>query len=92
MCILDCGYGPGTITLGLAEAVAPGQAVGIDIESSMVEQATRFAKDRQVPNARFEVADITELPYPDNTFDRAFCCAVLEHLPDPVKALENNSV
>ena len=88
MSILDCGCGPGTITIGLAEAVAPGQAVGIDIESSMVEQATTFAKDRQVPNVRFEVADITDLPYSDNTFDRAFCCAVLEHLPDPVKALK----
>ncbi len=88
MSILDCGCGPGTITFGLAEAVAPGQAVGIDIESSMVEQATTFAKDRQVPNVRFEVADITDLPYSDNTFDRAFCCAVLEHLPDPVKALK----
>ena len=88
MCILDCGCGPGTITLGLAAAVAPGEAVGIDIESSMVEQATTFAKDRQVPNVRFEVADITDLPYPDNTFDRTFCCAVLEHLPDPIKALK----
>lgn len=88
MSILDCGCGPGTITLGLAEAVAPGQAVGIDIESSMVEQATTIAKDRQVTNVRFEVADITDLPYPDDTFDRAFCCAVLEHLPYPVKALK----
>ena len=88
MSILDCGCGPGTITLGLAEAVAPGQAVGIDIESSMVEQANAFAKDRRVINVRFEVADMTDLPYPDDTFDRAFCCAVLEHLPDPVKALK----
>ncbi len=53
MCILDCGCGPGTITLGLAAAVAPGEAVGIDIESSMVEQATAFAKDRKVSNVRF---------------------------------------
>ena len=34
MHLLDCGCGPGSITVGLAEAVAPGQVVGIDIEPS----------------------------------------------------------
>jgi SAM-dependent methyltransferase len=29
MSLLDCGCGPGTITLGLADAISPGQAVGI---------------------------------------------------------------
>ena len=28
--LLDVGSGPGSITLGLAEAVAPGEAVGIE--------------------------------------------------------------
>jgi ubiquinone/menaquinone biosynthesis C-methylase UbiE len=32
MRVLDCGCGPGSITVGLAAAVAPGQAVGIDLE------------------------------------------------------------
>ena len=34
MRLLDCGCGPGSITVGLAEAVAPGQVVGVDIEPS----------------------------------------------------------
>ena len=34
MCLLDCGCGPGSISIGLAEAVAPGQVVGVDIEPS----------------------------------------------------------
>ena len=59
MSLLDCGCGPGTITLGLADVISLGQAVGIDIESTMVEQATRFARDRQVTNVRFEVANRT---------------------------------
>ena len=37
MTLLDCGCGPGTITVGLAEAVAPGQVVGIDLEPGMIE-------------------------------------------------------
>jgi ubiquinone/menaquinone biosynthesis C-methylase UbiE len=39
MSLLDCSCGPGTITIGLAQAVAPGQVVGIDIEPNLIERA-----------------------------------------------------
>ena len=39
MRLLDCGCGPGSITAGLAEAVAPGQAVGVDIEPNQYRSA-----------------------------------------------------
>src|SRR5262249_35729710 len=39
MQLLDVGCGPGSITLGLAEIVAPGWAVGIDLQSAQIEQA-----------------------------------------------------
>ncbi len=32
MSVLDVGCGPGSITLGLAEAVAPGQVTGMDLD------------------------------------------------------------
>ena len=31
MRLLDCGCGPGSITVDLAQAVAPGDAIGIDL-------------------------------------------------------------
>ena len=40
MTLLDCGCGPGALTLGLAEAVAPGRVVGIDLEPGMVSRAS----------------------------------------------------
>jgi SAM-dependent methyltransferase len=86
--LLDCGCGPGTITLGLAEAVAPGQVVGVDLEPSMIELARSYAEKRQVSNVQFEVADIRELPFPDGSFDAVFTCSVLEHLGDPLVALQ----
>ncbi len=32
MTVLDCGCGPGSLTLEIAERVAPGQVVGIDVD------------------------------------------------------------
>lgn len=87
MSVLDCGCGPGTITLDLAEAVAPGKATGIDIEAAMIEQAKGIATERGIGNAVFQVDDITNLSFADDTFDVVFSSAVLEHLPDPVVAL-----
>jgi SAM-dependent methyltransferase len=87
MRVLDIGSGPGTITLGLAEAVAPGEAVGVDIQESMVERARSLAAERRVANVRFERADAYELPFPDSSYDAALEHHVLMHLADPVRAL-----
>ncbi len=85
--VLDAGCGPGSITLGLAAAVAPGEVVGIDMQLSLVEQARALAVQRGVSNARFEVANVYELPFPDGSFDAAFANTVLQHLREPVRAL-----
>ncbi len=85
--VLDAGCGPGSITLGLAAVVAPGEVVGIDMQLSVVEQARALAVQRGVSNARFEVANVYELPFPDGSFDAAFANTVLQHLREPVRAL-----
>ncbi len=85
--LLDCGCGPGTITLGLAEAVAPGEVVSIDIGPSEVERATAFASKQGVANVRFEIANSYQLPFHDSTFDAVFAHTLLEHLAEPDVAL-----
>lgn len=86
MTVLDCGCGPGTITLGLAERVAPGMVTGIDAEQSQVELARQNARG-SAANLRFEAASIYEIPFPENSFDAAFSSALFEHLREPVRAL-----
>ncbi len=44
MKLLDCGCGPGSITLGLAELVSPGEVTGIDMAAGQIERANRLAE------------------------------------------------
>jgi ubiquinone/menaquinone biosynthesis C-methylase UbiE len=88
MRLLDCGCGPGTVTHGLTEAVAPGEAVGIDIDEGQVERARALAAERGVRNVRFEVGDAYQLPFEDGSFDAVYSQFLLMHLSDPVRALE----
>lgn len=87
MRVLDCGCGPGSITLGLAEIVAPGEAVGTEIEQSQVELARAAASKRGISNVRFERADIYRLPFADDSFDAVFISAVLGNLREPLRAV-----
>jgi SAM-dependent methyltransferase len=53
MNLLDIGCGPGTITLGLARAVAPGHVTGIDHDREHVVAARALAEEREVTNLSF---------------------------------------
>lgn len=87
MALLDVGCGPGTITLGLARAVSPGECVGVDLVPEVVAEAARRAAESGVTNARFEVADTYALPFADASFDAVHAHQVLQHLTRPVAAL-----
>ncbi len=53
MSLLDCGCGPGSITVDLAERAAPGQVTGLDVGESSIEAARELAVERGVSNVRF---------------------------------------
>jgi SAM-dependent methyltransferase len=78
MTLLDLGCGPCSITVGLAEAVAPGTVVGVDLEPTLPEGASGVA---------IVAADARQLPFPDATFDAIYSSALLQHVPDPLAVL-----
>jgi ubiquinone/menaquinone biosynthesis C-methylase UbiE len=87
MRLLDCGCGPGSITVGLAEHVAPGNVIGVDVDKPMIAKARETARQSGITNASFETGSLYELPFEDETFDAVYSNAVFEHLSDPVAAL-----
>jgi ubiquinone/menaquinone biosynthesis C-methylase UbiE len=69
---LDVACGTGFLTRHL-----PGEVVGLDQSESMLEKARR-----QAPNATFATGDALELPFPDDSFERAFTAHFYGHLDE----------
>lgn len=85
--LLDFGCGPGTISVGLADAVKPGALHGIDMESSQIELARAAARAGGHGNMEVNTGDVTALSFEDDAFDVAHGHAVLMHVPDTTAAL-----
>jgi len=85
--VLDVGCGPGTITLDLAERVAPGRVTAVDTSDEALAVARLAAAERGIDNVDFAVADVHALEYADGAFDVVHAHQVLQHVGDPVLAL-----
>jgi len=87
MRLLDVGCGPGSITRGFAERLAPGEVVGVDVSEHVLDVAREDAATSAVTNLRYEQGSAYALPFPDASFDVVFAHQVLQHLNAPDTAL-----
>ncbi len=85
--VLEAGCGVGAQTAILARNSPAARFVSIDISSDSLRVAKERAACEGFRNVSFEQADIFNLAFPAESFDHVFVCFLLEHLPDPVKAL-----
>jgi ubiquinone/menaquinone biosynthesis C-methylase UbiE len=83
--VLDVGCGPGTITVDIAERVAPGRVVGLDAAEDVITSASELGAS--FGNVEFVVGNAYELDYPDDSFDLVHAHQTLQHLARPVDAL-----
>lgn len=72
--ILDCGTGPGTIAMMLAESGY--NMTGVDLSENMLSYARQNAKSAGLSIA-FKQGDLESIPFPDNAFDGAVSRHVL---------------
>jgi demethylmenaquinone methyltransferase/2-methoxy-6-polyprenyl-1,4-benzoquinol methylase len=78
--VLDCATGTGDLAIRFAKAGA--QVVGTDFTSEMIELARAKA-----PSIRFEVGDVTALPFHDDSFDIASIGFGIRNVADPEKGI-----
>lgn len=86
--LLDCGCGVGSITLDLAELVAPGKVIGVDMDEGQLEIARASAQQRGLDNVTFEPGNVYELRFTSGTFDAVLAHTLLYHLSDPLRAIK----
>jgi ubiquinone/menaquinone biosynthesis C-methylase UbiE len=87
MRLLDVGCGPGSITRGLAERLAPGQVIGIDTAEAVLRSAREEAAARGLTNLEYHQGSVYELPFEDGSFDAVYAHQVLQHLREPARAV-----
>ena len=78
--ILDAGCGRGETVLACARAGA--EVAGIDYSEAAVQLTKEMLAEVQ-PDADIRVGSVTELPWPDDSFDRVQFSDVIEHLDPP---------
>lgn len=85
--VLEAGCGVGAQTLIMAAQNPDVRFVSIDLSPASVAQARAAAAAAGLRNVEFQPADIFHLPFAPHSFDHVVLCFVLEHLPEPVAAL-----
>ncbi len=86
--VLDCGCGPGSITVGLAQRARRGRVVGVDLFPAEFGPAREYARAQALDHLTFGAADLNHLPFAEAAFSAVFCHSALETLPDPVAGLQ----
>lgn len=83
--LLDAGCGPGIVSAALARQV--GRVEGVDLTPAMIALAEQRALAEGLANVRFQVGDMSSLPFEDASFDGAVSRYTVHHLDHPIAAL-----
>ena len=80
--VLEVGCGEGIVLATLAARLPGTRFDGLELDETSLAQARA-----RCPDARLVRGDACELPFEARSFDLVVCLEVLEHLPEPARAL-----
>ena len=79
---LDAGCGGGRGSVFMAERGAR-RVDAVDLSEANVASTAHWAQQFELPQIHPQLANLCELPFPDNSFDVVWCNGVLHHSEDP---------
>ena len=90
--VLEVGFGPGLAIKSVSQMAAKGFVAGIDFSRAMVQQASKLNAS-EIKGGRVELrnADVSSIPYDDDSFDKVFAVNVIylwPYLPSVVNELK----
>lgn len=85
--VLEVGCGTGAQTITLARKSPHAHIISLDISASSVVKAKKKIEEAGYTNISFQQGDIFNLAFVSESFDHIFVCFVLEHLQQPLVAL-----
>ena len=87
--ILEIGPGNGRLISEIMPHIENGKVCVIDISEQMVDVASRQNK-KWINKGLLEIrkASISDIPYPDNHFNKVFTCNTIYFWPNPVEDLQ----
>lgn len=84
--VLDVGSGSGASAIPAALRVgSEGEVTAVDLSSNLLSLAKNKAEGLNLNNIEFIQGDMTNLGYPDNTFDAVVCVFAIFFVPDMEK-------
>jgi ubiquinone/menaquinone biosynthesis C-methylase UbiE len=86
--VLEVGFGPGVGIQLLTGSASAGYVAGVDPSKEMVAQATTRNK-KAIESGRVELrhGSVAQLPFAENTFDKALAINSMQVWPDAVASL-----
>lgn len=85
--VLEAGCGVGAQTKIIATKNPDSNFISVDLSEDSIIEAKRMINSLGINNVELKQADIYNLPFKDETFDSVIICFVLEHLHNPIQAL-----
>ena len=79
---LDIASGTGEPAFSIAAIAEGGKVHATDLSEEMLAIAQAYAQERDIKNIEFKVADVSNLPFSDNFFDKISCRMGFMFFPD----------
>ena len=80
--VLDIASGTGEPAFTIASIVTNGEVYATDLSDEMLNIARIYADERDINNIEFKIADVSDLPFKDNFFDKVNCRLGFMFFPD----------